>query len=234
MVAPGGSLLLLQSAFCDVRKTEAMLEERGMTVDVVARRSIPFGPVLRSRRAMLERRGLIDQGQETEELVVLRACKPLAPRRSERNVGTMSQRRLGQGKLAAVDGESKGRLHTNIELGAPSEFYFDTVEKLRELLLAVGFGIRNTVPARADVGIGQVFTLVPEGRVLVLLDPCNSGIEVSLQIEYVGCEVADYLRKHLPETISHVVRISAGPLARSFLNQDDPSARHTLERTGNE
>lgn len=73
MVAPGGSLLLLQSALCDVNKMEVMLEERGMAVEVVARRSIPFGPVLRARRAMLERRGLIDQGQETEELVVLRA-----------------------------------------------------------------------------------------------------------------------------------------------------------------
>ncbi|MBS3693885.1 hypothetical protein [Rhodococcus qingshengii] len=108
-----------------------------------------------------------------------------------------------------MDDESKGRLHTNVELGAPSEFYFDTVEKLRELLLAMGFGIRNTVPARADVGIGQVFTLVPEGRVLVLLDPCHTGIEVSLQIEYVSCEVADYLRKHLPENTSLEVRIEA-------------------------
>jgi len=108
-----------------------------------------------------------------------------------------------------MDGESKSRLHTNVELGAPSEFYFDTVEKLRELLLAMGFGITKTVPARDDVGIGQVFTLVPEGRVLVLLDPCSTGIEVSLQIEYVGCEVANYLRKHLPENTSLEVRIEA-------------------------
>lgn len=234
MVAPGGSLLLLQSALCDVNKTEAMLEEKGMTVEVAARRSIPFGPVLRSRLAMLERRGLIEQGQETEELVVLRAGKPLASGRNERNVGTMSQRLPGEQKLVAVDTESKRRLHTNTELVGPSEFYFDTVEKLLALLRAMGFGITNTVPARTDVGIGQVFTLVPEGCVLVMLDPCNTGIEVSLQIEYVGCEVADYLRKHLPENISHAVRISTGPLARSFLNQDDPSARHTLERTGNE
>lgn len=75
VLAPGGTLLLLQSALCGVQKTEAMLEECGLTVTVVARSLVPFGPVMRSRRAVLEQRGLIVAGQATEELVVFRATK---------------------------------------------------------------------------------------------------------------------------------------------------------------
>ncbi len=58
-----------------------------MTAEVVAGRSIPFGPVLRSRRAMLERRGLIEHGQEIEELVVVRASKPLPMVHGKRSDG---------------------------------------------------------------------------------------------------------------------------------------------------
>lgn len=75
VLAPGGTLLLLQSAMCGVEKTEAILEEHGMTVEISARRFVPFGPVMRSRRTALEARGLITAGQETEELVVIRATK---------------------------------------------------------------------------------------------------------------------------------------------------------------
>jgi release factor glutamine methyltransferase len=77
VLAPGGTLLLVQSSLCGVRKTETMLEEHGMTVEIFDERFVPFGPVMRSRRALLENRGLIDPDQDTEQLVVLRATKPL-------------------------------------------------------------------------------------------------------------------------------------------------------------
>jgi release factor glutamine methyltransferase len=46
-----------------------------MHVEVSARRSIPFGPVLAGRRMMLESRGLITADEDTEQLVVIRATK---------------------------------------------------------------------------------------------------------------------------------------------------------------
>ncbi|MFZ2172881.1 MAG: HemK2/MTQ2 family protein methyltransferase [Rhodococcus sp. (in: high G+C Gram-positive bacteria)] len=69
----GGTLLLAQSALSGVEKTQTMLEEQGLEVDVMCRQEIPFGPVMTARRAMLENRGLIDAGQRSEELVVIRA-----------------------------------------------------------------------------------------------------------------------------------------------------------------
>lgn len=76
-LVPGGRMLLLQSTLSGVEKTEAILEERGMTVTVMAEKSIPFGPVMHARRKMLESRGLIAVGQDTEQLVVIRATKPV-------------------------------------------------------------------------------------------------------------------------------------------------------------
>lgn len=75
VVAPGGTLLLLQSVLCGVDKTRAILEEHGMAVEVSARRFVPFGPVMRARRSMLEERGLITVGQAVEQLVIIRATK---------------------------------------------------------------------------------------------------------------------------------------------------------------
>ena len=72
VLARGGTLLLAQSALSGVDKTYIMLEEQGLQVDVVARRNIPFGPVLRGRRGMLESRGLITADQRSEEIVVIR------------------------------------------------------------------------------------------------------------------------------------------------------------------
>ena len=70
-----GPLLLLQSALCGVDKTAAILEEFGMLVEVSARASVPFGPVMTGRRMMLESRGLITADQDTEQLVIIRATK---------------------------------------------------------------------------------------------------------------------------------------------------------------
>lgn len=73
LLAPEGTMLIVHSALSDVEKTERQLRGGGLKTSVVARREVPFGPVMRARRAMLAERGFIDAGQELEELVVIRA-----------------------------------------------------------------------------------------------------------------------------------------------------------------
>lgn len=73
ILAPGGVLLLVQSALSGVDASRVLLEEWAADVDVVASARIPFGPVLRGRAPMLHDRGLIDRGQQHEDIVVLRA-----------------------------------------------------------------------------------------------------------------------------------------------------------------
>jgi release factor glutamine methyltransferase len=72
VLAPGGTLLVAQSVLSGVDKTQVMLEEQGLRVDVIARREIPFGPVLTARRRMLASRGIITADQRSEEIVVIR------------------------------------------------------------------------------------------------------------------------------------------------------------------
>lgn len=72
LLAPGGQLLLVQSAFCGVDRTLDALTAAGLAAEVVHRCVQPFGPVLRLRAALLEARGLIRPGQRDEELVVIR------------------------------------------------------------------------------------------------------------------------------------------------------------------
>lgn len=66
-----GRILLVHSAMCGAQATVDALGAAGFTADVLARATIPFGPVLRSRAAMLAARGLIAPGQRFEELVVV-------------------------------------------------------------------------------------------------------------------------------------------------------------------
>lgn len=75
LLVPGGTLLLVHSALCGVAETEERLDAEGFDVAVVARRTQPFGPVLRARATFLERRGLVAAGHREEELVVLRAAR---------------------------------------------------------------------------------------------------------------------------------------------------------------
>ncbi|WP_133986938.1 HemK2/MTQ2 family protein methyltransferase [Rhodococcus opacus] len=75
VLAADGVLLLVQSSFSGIEKSQTMLEEQGLRVNIVSRIDIPFGPVLAARRDMLVQRGVIDVGQHCEELVVLRAVK---------------------------------------------------------------------------------------------------------------------------------------------------------------
>ncbi|WP_225726340.1 MULTISPECIES: HemK2/MTQ2 family protein methyltransferase [unclassified Nocardia] len=73
MLAADGIALLVQSALCDCDRTIALLRAGGLKTAVVARRTVPFGPVLRGRADWLEATGRIAPGQRTEELVVVRA-----------------------------------------------------------------------------------------------------------------------------------------------------------------
>ncbi|HEY4418895.1 MAG TPA: methyltransferase, partial [Pseudonocardia sp.] len=73
VLAPDGHVLIVHSAVCDVDMTVEALQQAGLSPEVLARASLPFGPVMRSRAALLESRGLIHPGQRFEELVVLGA-----------------------------------------------------------------------------------------------------------------------------------------------------------------
>lgn len=75
-LAPGGMLLMVHSALCGAEDTLARLRDTGLKATVVDRATVPFGPVLRSRASELRARGLIGPGQDTEELVVIRADRP--------------------------------------------------------------------------------------------------------------------------------------------------------------
>jgi release factor glutamine methyltransferase len=86
VLAPGGHVLLTQSALADEELTLARLREHGLSAAVVARAPEPFGPVMRRREAMLRERGLLGPDQQHEELVVIEAALPvvLSPAAGER------------------------------------------------------------------------------------------------------------------------------------------------------
>jgi release factor glutamine methyltransferase len=73
VLAPGGDVLLVHSAVCDVDLTLAALDRAGLVPRVVTTATVPFGPVMRARAGMLESRGLIGPGQREEGLVVVGA-----------------------------------------------------------------------------------------------------------------------------------------------------------------
>ena len=50
-----------------------MLDRAGLVPQVLSRATVPFGPVMTARAALLEARGLIEPGQRYEELVVVGA-----------------------------------------------------------------------------------------------------------------------------------------------------------------
>lgn len=68
-----GVLLMVHSAMCGPEETVDRLTEAGLAAGITARTSVPWGPVLRSRRAWLERQGLAAPSEEWEELVIIRA-----------------------------------------------------------------------------------------------------------------------------------------------------------------
>jgi release factor glutamine methyltransferase len=76
LLAPGGSLLLVQSEFAVPRQTLAALSSAGLDAEIVAYQWIPFGPVLSARAKWLEHTGRLEPGRREEELLVIRADKP--------------------------------------------------------------------------------------------------------------------------------------------------------------
>ncbi|MFD9124045.1 HemK2/MTQ2 family protein methyltransferase [Kitasatospora sp. NPDC059571] len=77
LLAPGGVLLIVQSALAGVQATRAALARAGMRVGIAARSRQPFGPVMTARAGWFEARGLIAAGQREEELVVVRGVRPV-------------------------------------------------------------------------------------------------------------------------------------------------------------
>jgi len=73
ILTPNGDLLLVHSELSGTQWTLDALTEAGLRAQVLARASVPFGPVLRARSAMLESRGMIEPGQRIEKLVVIGA-----------------------------------------------------------------------------------------------------------------------------------------------------------------
>lgn len=73
VLAPEGDVLLVHSELTGTQRTLEAFAEAGLQARILARASIPFGPVLRARVPMLERRGLINPGQRIENLVVIGA-----------------------------------------------------------------------------------------------------------------------------------------------------------------
>ena len=72
---PHGVLLMVHSGLCAAEETLVRMARNGLRPEVVDRARIPFGPVLRSRLPWLRRHGLIRPGQDSEELVLIRAEK---------------------------------------------------------------------------------------------------------------------------------------------------------------
>ncbi len=93
-----GVLLLVHSAICGADATVARLAAAGMTAAVRDRTTVPFGPVLRARAAMLRQRGLLAAGEEREELVVVEA------RRTETRAGTRTETEPRQRIVLTGDG----------------------------------------------------------------------------------------------------------------------------------
>ncbi|HYZ38659.1 MAG TPA: HemK2/MTQ2 family protein methyltransferase, partial [Pseudonocardiaceae bacterium] len=73
LLAPGGMMLVVHSAVCDEDITLKRFADTGLQAEVIARCTVPFGPVMRARAAMLASRGLVEPGQRDEELVVIGA-----------------------------------------------------------------------------------------------------------------------------------------------------------------
>ncbi|MEV0453284.1 HemK2/MTQ2 family protein methyltransferase [Streptomyces sp. NPDC050600] len=73
LLRSGGALLMVQSGMSGAQETLDRLTRAGLSAEVTAKATVPWGPVLRSRRCWLEKQGLAESAEEWEELVVIRA-----------------------------------------------------------------------------------------------------------------------------------------------------------------
>lgn len=75
-LAPGGTLLLVQSSVCGEQATLDRLYAAGLDPERVAAERGPLGPLMRSRAELLEARGLLAPGEREEELLAIAARAP--------------------------------------------------------------------------------------------------------------------------------------------------------------
>ncbi|MFF3412976.1 HemK2/MTQ2 family protein methyltransferase [Streptomyces sp. NPDC002742] len=73
LLRAGGVLLMVHSVMCGPERTLERLAQAGLFGQVTAKVSVPWGPVLRSRRAWLRKQGFSEAGEANEGLVVIRA-----------------------------------------------------------------------------------------------------------------------------------------------------------------
>ncbi|AQT70841.1 methyltransferase [Streptomyces sp. fd1-xmd] len=73
LLRPGGVLLMVHSALCGPRTTVEHLRRTGLSAEIPMRAVVPWGPVLRSRRAWLQEQGFVGAGEDREGLVIVRA-----------------------------------------------------------------------------------------------------------------------------------------------------------------
>ncbi|MFI6216703.1 HemK2/MTQ2 family protein methyltransferase [Nocardia brasiliensis] len=75
LLALHGTALIVHSVVADPDLTITQLRHGGLKAAVVARTTIPFGPVMHRCAGHLVEQGMIQPGQHDEELVVIRADK---------------------------------------------------------------------------------------------------------------------------------------------------------------
>jgi release factor glutamine methyltransferase len=75
---PGGVLLVVHSSVNGVDPSLERIEHGGMEPDVAAAHHGPLGPILGGRAGILEQRGLLEPGERTEDVVIVRGRVPVA------------------------------------------------------------------------------------------------------------------------------------------------------------
>ena len=73
---PGGTILLVHSSLIGVEPTLEALAAGGLKPSVPQRHEGPLGPLMTERADLLRERGLLEEGQESEEVVLIRATAP--------------------------------------------------------------------------------------------------------------------------------------------------------------
>ncbi|WP_254900534.1 HemK2/MTQ2 family protein methyltransferase [Rhodococcus sp. 1168] len=76
LLVPGGAVIMVQSELCGVEDSLDRLRDTGLDAEVIRRRTIDFGPVLRERAPWMEAVGLIEAGCRSEELIVIEGRRP--------------------------------------------------------------------------------------------------------------------------------------------------------------
>ncbi|GGK32766.1 HemK2/MTQ2 family protein methyltransferase [Nocardia camponoti] len=79
LLTPQGMALIVHSTISDPHQTLNSLRDNGVHAHVVAKQTIPFGPVMRSRVGWLAAQGHVAPGQRHEELVVIRVDNARVP-----------------------------------------------------------------------------------------------------------------------------------------------------------